>query len=76
MDILLFLVKYAFAVCCFVKYATFEEANVAIGRLHGQYTFFGVSLSFLAVQMKFLPSLVPKVALTLGLPVCLGGVSH
>ncbi|KAI5674881.1 hypothetical protein M9H77_05831 [Catharanthus roseus] len=28
-------------VCCFVKYATFEEANVAIGRLHGQYTFFG-----------------------------------
>lgn len=35
---------------CFVKYATFEEADRAIAVLHGQYTFFG---EMLPIRVKY-----------------------
>lgn len=65
-----------FAECCFVKYATLEEANAAIDTLNGQYTFSGVSLNFLPAQIKFLPSLVPNRGLTIGSSAGLGILSH
>lgn len=36
-------ILFVLAECCFVKYATLEEADRAIGALHDRYTFPGVS---------------------------------
>jgi hypothetical protein len=44
---------FAFAECCFVKYATSQEAKRAIRALHNQYTIPGVnSFSWPSVQCQ------------------------